>query len=362
MNQLLDYKLRQHSSAEKLSLKEISEDEFEKLLKDPNARSDEFLRFVDSNFLARVISLNKENKEFNLIYDDDFMTDDEDICFYVNPRFLQSPLHKHAYIEMIYMYSGSCKQIINNRPITFYEGDLCIFDCNTYHIVETCGENDIMINCLMKKDYFDAKFMCQISSENPLTNFLIHAIYEKKDQEKALIIRSQKENPFITKRFNSILETLYDNKPYADLIVNHLVQILFIEIVHNIDVEDYIYQEGTHNKTINILEVLNYIQNNYADVTLSEVANRFYFDADYLSKIIKNFTNQTFIQFVQKQRLTNAAILINNSKLTVEEIAHQVGYANMNYFYKLFKNEYHCTPAEYRNQTCEVSEEMIINL
>ena len=58
----------------------------------------------------------------------------------------------------------------------------------------------------------------------------------------------------------------------------------------------------------------------------------------------------TFTGYVNKLRLTEAARLLSeNSGAAILEIAYSVGYANVSYFNKLFKEEYGCTPKVFRS-------------
>jgi len=57
----------------------------------------------------------------------------------------------------------------------------------------------------------------------------------------------------------------------------------------------------------------------------------------------------TFTAYVKKLRLTEAARLLSeNPGATVSEVAYSVGYGNVLYFNKLFKEEYGCTPKVFK--------------
>jgi AraC-like DNA-binding protein len=48
-------------------------------------------------------------------------------------------------------------------------------------------------------------------------------------------------------------------------------------------------------------------------------------------------------------RLTQAArLLTERGSATISEIAYSVGYSNVSYFNRLFKEEYGCTPKDFR--------------
>ena len=97
-------------------------------------------------------------------------------------------------------------------------------------------------------------------------------------------------------------------------------------------------------------EVLSYIQANYKTVTLEKLSETFYLSKPYLSKYIKESTNNTFGDIVKQIRMDKAKNLLKGSGMTVENIAEQVGYENVEHFTRLFKKEYGITPVEFRNK------------
>jgi AraC-like DNA-binding protein len=58
----------------------------------------------------------------------------------------------------------------------------------------------------------------------------------------------------------------------------------------------------------------------------------------------------TFTTYLKKLRLTESArLLTENPAATVAEVAYSVGYGNVSYFNKLFKEEYGCTPKVFKS-------------
>lgn len=99
-----------------------------------------------------------------------------------------------------------------------------------------------------------------------------------------------------------------------------------------------------------MIEIMNYIQANYIDVTLEDLAKKFYLSKPYLSKYIKEKSGMTFGEFVKKIRMKKARALLKSSNMTVENIALSVGYQNVEHFNRLFKKAYNMTPMQFRNQ------------
>ncbi len=98
--------------------------------------------------------------------------------------------------------------------------------------------------------------------------------------------------------------------------------------------------------------VLRYIATNYTNteldlesVVLATGTNR-----NKVNEVLKTELGMTFTSYLNKLRLTEAArLLAEKSGAAVAEIAYSVGYSNVSYFNKLFKEEYCCTPKAFRS-------------
>ena len=97
-----------------------------------------------------------------------------------------------------------------------------------------------------------------------------------------------------------------------------------------------------------IVDIMNYIRNHYADVTLEKLGEQFHLTAPYLSKYIRAKTGGTFQEAVKKARMKKARILLKDSGQKVETVAAMVGYENVEHFSRLFKKTYGMTPLQFR--------------
>ena len=103
-------------------------------------------------------------------------------------------------------------------------------------------------------------------------------------------------------------------------------------------------------KDARMIEIMNYIQANYIDITLDDIAEHFFLSKPYISKYIKEKSGMTFGELVKKIRMKKAKALLKSSNMTVENISLSVGYQNVEHFNRLFKKAYNMTPMQFRNQ------------
>ena len=97
--------------------------------------------------------------------------------------------------------------------------------------------------------------------------------------------------------------------------------------------------------------VLKFIATNYTnpELDLESVVAGTGANRNKVNDVLKTELGMTFTGYLNKLRLTEAArLLTEKSAATVAEIAYSVGYANVSYFNRLFKEEYGCTPKTFR--------------
>lgn len=98
-------------------------------------------------------------------------------------------------------------------------------------------------------------------------------------------------------------------------------------------------------------EIAQYLRDNCKrDVTLQEIADRFYLSREYISRKFKTEFGLTITDFITQVRIEKARELLENPHLKIYEIADAVGYQNDKYFIKVFKRAEGVTPTEYRSR------------
>lgn len=98
--------------------------------------------------------------------------------------------------------------------------------------------------------------------------------------------------------------------------------------------------------------ILRFIATNYtnADLDLEGVVAATGANRNKVNEVLKTELGMTFTSYLNKLRLTEAArLLTEECRAAVAEIAYSVGYSNVSYFNKLFKEEYGCPPKAFRN-------------
>lgn len=110
-------------------------------------------------------------------------------------------------------------------------------------------------------------------------------------------------------------------------------------------------QHITGGREERVVEIISFIQNDYQNVTLDSLSEAFHLSKPYLSKYIREKAGVTFQEVVKKERMKKARSLLRETNQTVEAVAAEVGYENVEHFNRLFKKSYGITPVQYRKQS-----------
>lgn len=84
--------------------------------------------------------------------------------------------------------------------------------------------------------------------------------------------------------------------------------------------------------------------------TVSILASELNLSPRYLSDLLKQETGKTAMDLIQIFLVSEAKNLLNEGKLSINEIAYMLGFENPPYFSRLFKKEAGMSPNQYKNQ------------
>lgn len=97
-------------------------------------------------------------------------------------------------------------------------------------------------------------------------------------------------------------------------------------------------------------QMLKYMGDHYDTVTLVELARRFNYNPSYLSAYFRRVTGETFRQKLFHIRMEQACWALAHTDQTVQQISQSLGFKEKSHFLRRFKEEYGCTPSQYRRQ------------
>lgn len=258
-------------------------------------------------------------------------------------RYSKMPAHTHEFVEFNYMFSGSCVQYINDKRIELQEGEILLIDKEIIQRIDALGEDDILINILLKDDSITTEIVVNMVKSNGLVNeFLMNASNDYGSHDAFIHFHSG-NNPAVQSIIHQMIMEYFSKKNYYMRAMNLWLSLLMIELTRVIE-EDSLEQYSQRDEEI--LTILRYIEANYTQLTLTQLSKHFGYNSNYLSNKLKKETGRSFQELVNSLRYQTALELMEETDKSLEEIAYDLGFETVPSLYKLFAKYTDQTPKE----------------
>lgn len=259
-------------------------------------------------------------------------------------RFVEFPLHKHNYIEIVYVCAGEITHYIDGKEIRMRQGDMLLLNQHVEHSVKYAGAGDIGINFIVLPEFFDIPLQ-MMNKENIIADFLAGTFRQNNAIPQYLNFQLQGQSA-VSNLMENMIISITDGNNNEDIINQYTMGLVFLYLINHID---RLSEDSSHSyEDIVIQATIKYIDTHYKTASLSYIADDFNQSLPALSRMIKKCTGYTFQELLMRKRFQKAVMLLMETELPVEEIAINIGYENQSYFYRQFKERYGVTPNQYR--------------
>ena len=258
-------------------------------------------------------------------------------------------IHKHTFIEIVYILSGSGTHIIGDRSVPVSKGDLFIINYDTPHAFFRNEERDeplIAYDLLFTPSFFDASLLNSVFFESINSSYLFYSLFPEEQLASDVHISGSSYNAF-GELFNKIyLEFTNREKGYINIIRAYVTE-LIVKIFRKMDSAQN--KEDTSRQTQIVNTTLAYLRKNYhKHISLDDLAAQVFLSKDYFARMFRETTGMPTSAFLQKIRIEEACNLLATTDLAIKDIAVQCGFHDTNYFYNIFKKLTGITPRHYR--------------
>lgn len=283
----------------------------------------------------------------NLIFDaKTLLAQNKLITVRPHTRFVHFPKHSHNYVEVIYMCEGKTRHLINEEEVILKQGELLFLSQNATQEIYPAGKNDIAVNFIILPEFFDEALKMIGQEENPIRDFIIDCLKGNgKNNLGYLHFRVANILP-VQNLLENMIWTIVNEQPNKRSIHQITMGLLFLQLLNYTETLEIGKNASDEDM---LLTVLRYIEENYRDGELTQLADDMHYNLYWLSKMIKKKTGKTYTELVQKKRIQQAVFYLKNTNMSVAEIGNAVGYDNLSFFHKTFQKQTGMSPKKYRD-------------
>jgi len=259
-------------------------------------------------------------------------------------------IHKHDFIEIAYVIDGSGIHVVGESEYEISKGDLFIINYDVPHgFLPKNGEDSgpITYNCVFMPEFLDSSLFSSNHFQDITSSFLFKSLFPDDCQPTPDLKLHGVEFNEIGHIFSKMYsEYKLMHKGYCDIIRAYLIE-LIVKIFRYIDLDK---KKKPVSKNIDIVnKAIDYLKHNYnSDVKLEDLAMKSFISKNYFTRLFKDVTGINFSDYVQQLRIDEARNLLKNTDMKVIDIASQVGFKDLKFFYEVFKKITGKTPGDFR--------------
>ncbi|WP_373229063.1 helix-turn-helix domain-containing protein [Cohnella sp.] len=249
--------------------------------------------------------------------------------------------HFHPYYEVYLLLSGKRVYFIKDSTYSVEAGDLVFINKHEVHKTLNAGESGherIVI-------HFDDRFISDVFKQH--ASLLLSPF----DHQSPIVRLPPDNREQLNSLIKRMLRELRDKPAGYELFFSQAITDLLLMcsryVVSSIPPES-VYVTPIHRK---ISEVVRYLNANFGESTqIQQLAARFFISPYYLSRIFKEVTGFTLIDYLNLTRVKEAQRLLRETSLSVTAIATRVGFDNFSHFGKMFKRITRTSARDYRKE------------
>lgn len=248
--------------------------------------------------------------------------------------------HTHDFVELSIVTSGQIHYTIEGEHHVLKKGDVMVFNPGVHHqaLVDastTCTELHIGIGNL-NIDCNAPNYMKSLSWPPIVT------IEKYRNEFEQCCKEIEKEQRLRELGHSFMLKAL----------VMKLILILYREMDEcsqppSLEASQF----ASRDKKVIVQSLIDYMSSYYMeDISLDNISKNMYLSPVYISKIFKEETGTSPINYLIQIRLEKAKQILENNTIPINMVAKAVGYEDAYYFSKLFKKYYGMSPSTYGKQ------------
>lgn len=253
----------------------------------------------------------------------------------------------HDYLEIVYIYKGSCIFHVGEQEYRCTRGEVVIIGDTEFHYLETNPKE-------MLKDislFFMPEFIYEAGSNEAGLDYL-KPFFGHSGGVSHRIPAEFVERSGIQDRLTAIHEEICDQEEYYQLAVkNYVREILLWLLRYYKHVSPSLETYNTKKRNIQRLGgVFRFLQTHHQDnITLEQAAEAACMSTSYFCRFFKRVTGHTYTDYLSRLRVDKAKELLLRSGLPITDIGLEVGFESHSYFDRVFKRYTGRSPLEYRN-------------
>ena len=257
--------------------------------------------------------------------------------------------HWHYEFQLTYVIQGTISVFLDQRIIDLKEGQGIYINPEVLHMIRDRYDSDAMFVSLdvspklltsFPNSVFERSYVRQVF-RSPAADVVVldpQVSWQKKILDEAMNIAPE-----------------YKSRGFGwELTVSSSLYTLWKELVCHLQksIEEHdapAAKEARLRRNQRIKDILAYIREHFTEkITLDEIAEHLHLSTNECCRFFKKNMNCTLFEYITEYRLSKSMELLENTDLSIAQIAYESGFGSSSYFIEKFRKNVGMTPGEFR--------------
>lgn len=266
-------------------------------------------------------------------------------------------MHQHNCFEFSYVYRGEFFNTMPDQTIHMKQGSMIFLNPNILHSPYVLHFEDAIFNVRIGYERIKKSIIPMLKNNHLFITFFMDYLYRDCKNQKFIYFDSP--SPASIHYMECLIREGLQKRDFQDSAMDALLTLLFTSLAREYNSEHSLSTGGEASESGELsnghmdslaYDMIAYISEHYADVTLEELSQKFQYSAGHISRILRQQTGKSFTYFVYSHRMSHAATYLTTTSLPVGEIGAMVGFSSASRFNISFKQQFSCSPTQYRKK------------
>lgn len=250
--------------------------------------------------------------------------------------------HWHQCCEMLLVQEGRGSVIVNQQTYEMKPGRLFFFQPFQLHkVFASVSEDAPYVRTIV---FFNPHVFEPHLRAFPTLHTRFEQLWRGGQQEAVIDLQGEL-------RYLEHIIQRYNNRPYSGKAMNEEedMTLLLLHYLQAIAIQDRDAEDADFRPFTYAEQAMQWIEEHYAeDIRLEHIADTLHLSKFYLSRLFRRETGGSLSDYLIARRIKQACRLLYTTAHSVERISADVGYPNVSYFIRSFKQVMGTTPLQYR--------------